>query len=139
MTAIAASLTALTACAASSIAMTAINASDVAMAALYAAPSIKKTTWAYGAIWSNVISVQAGPCLFVRLTTTGISPWGENTSGNEYVVFDGTNVNFAGRGANPYNHTSVASPMRVPMRKTLTNLQVRLHAPSEVAFIPLAS
>ncbi len=140
MTAVAASNTAITAVAASSTAMTALNASTAAMNTLYASTLVTKAIYASGATWSTLTSVRAGAGLFVRLTTkAGNAGWGEGALGNEHIDFDSAQVNYAERTANPYNHTSLTSPVRIPMRKFNTTLKYVGHAAVEIAYIPLSA
>ena len=140
MTAVAASTAAITAVAASSTAMTALNASTAAMNTLYASTLVTKAIYASGATWSTLTSVRAGAGLFVRLTTmAGNAGWGEGALGNEHIDFDSAQVNYAERTANPYNHTSLTSPVRIPMRKFNTTLKYVGYAAVEIAYIPLSA
>ncbi len=140
MTAVAASSTAMTAVLASSTALSAINASATAMDALYASSLVQKANYGSGATWSTETTIRNGAALFVRLTTkAGNGGWGEGATGNEWIDFDGTDVMYSERGANPYNHTALSASPRLPMRKFNSALKYRGYAAVEIAYIPLSS
>ena len=138
MAAVAASSTAMAAVAASSTAMAAMNASVAAMNALYASPLIKKVNYSSTQIWASTATLRSGITLFVRLTTrAGVAGWGEGNASNEWMVFDDTQLNYAERSANPYNHTASTSSPRLPMRRCASSLQIRPYQACEVAYIEL--
>jgi hypothetical protein len=140
MNAVAASSTAMAAVAASSTAMNAMNASDTAMNALYASPLVTKVNYSSTQVWSNTVTLRSGTTLFVRLITkAGVAGWGEGTTGNEWMVFDGAQVNYAERNANPYNHTASTSSPRLPMRRCASSLQIRPYQACEIAYIALTA
>jgi hypothetical protein len=141
MTAVAASSTAMTAVAASSTAMSAINANDVALNALYASPLISKVSYSSAQVWSSTQVLRNGAGLFVRLTTkAGVAGWGEGSASNEWITYDGTNVTYAERNANPFNHTATtAAAPRHPARKFSSSLAIRPYQALEIAYIPLSS
>ena len=138
MTAVAASSTAMTAVAASSTAMTALNASNNAMDRLYASPLATKVNYSSTQVWPSVVMLRSGVSLFVRLTTkAGVAGWGEGTTGNEWMIFDGQQVNYSERSTNPYNHTSLTASPRLPMRRCASSLQIRPYQACEITYIAL--
>ena len=140
MAAVAASTTAMNAVAASTTAMTAMNASNVAMDALYASPLATKVNYSSTQVWSSTVSLRSGITLFVRLITkAGVAGWGEGSTNNEWMVFDGAQVNYAERNASPYNHTASASSPRLPMRRCASSLQIRPYQACEIAYIALTA
>jgi hypothetical protein len=140
MVALAASATAMSALAASATALAAMNASDTAMNALYASPLITKTSYGSGATWATQTTIRTGIGLFVRLTSkAGCAGWGEGNVSNEQMTYDGTNVLYAERNANPYNHTALTSTPRLPIRRFASSLSYRGYMAIEVAFIPLTA
>ena len=140
MAAVIASSTAMAAVAASSTAMNAMNASDTAMNALYASPLVTKVNYSSIQVWSSTVTLRSGTTLFVRLITkAGVAGWGEGTTGNEWMVFDGAQVNYAERNANPYNHTASTSSPRLPMRRCASSLQIRPYQACEIAYIALTA
>ncbi|POZ60170.1 hypothetical protein [Chromobacterium alticapitis] len=108
------------------------------MNALYASPLTTKISYNSTQIWSGVNTLRSGVTLFVRLTTkAGVAGWGEGNSVNEWMLFDGAQINFAERNANPYNHTAMASSPRLPMRRCASTLQIRVYQACEIAYIAL--
>jgi hypothetical protein len=141
MAAVIASGTAMAAVAASGTVMANINANDAALNALYASPLITKVSYTSAQVWSSVVTLRAGIGLFVRLTTkAGCAGWGNGSSSNEWIVYDGTSVTFAERTANPYNHTeTIADAPRHPARRFATSLAIRPYQALEIAYIPLTA
>ena len=138
--AVAASSTAMNAVAASSTAMNAMNASDTAMNALYASPLVTKVNYSSTQVWSSTVTLRSGTTLFVRLITkAGVAGWGEGNTDNEWMVFDGAQVNYAERNANPYNHTASTSSPRLPMRRCASSLQIRPYQACEITYIALTA
>ncbi len=140
MAAVAASSTAMAAVAASTTAMDAMNASDTAMNALYASPLATKVNYSSAQVWSTTVTLRSGITLFVRLITkAGVAGWGEGNTSYEWMMFDGTQVNYAERNANPYNHTASTSSPRLPMRRCASSLQIRPYQACEIAYIALTA
>ena len=140
MAAVAASSTAMAAVAASSTAMAAMNASDTAMNALYASPLATKVNYSSAQVWSSIVTLRSGITLFVRLTTkAGVGGWSDGNTTNEWMVFDGAQVNYAERNANPYNHTASTSSPRLPMRRCASSLQIRPYQACEITYIALTA
>lgn len=73
------------------------------------------------------------------ITKAGVAGWDESNTGNEWMVFDGTQVNYAERNANPYNHTASSSSPRLPMRPLSSSLQIRPYQACEIAYIALTA
>ena len=110
------------------------------MNALYASPLVTKVNYSSGKVWPNAVTLRSGITLFVRLITrAGAMGWGEGATGNEWMVFDDAQVNYAERNANPYNHTASTSSPRLPMRRCASSLQIRPHQACEIAYIALTA
>ncbi|MBD3768475.1 MAG: hypothetical protein IE928_11145, partial [Gammaproteobacteria bacterium] len=138
VTAVAASSTAMSAIAASSTAMNAVNASQTAMDAIYASALVTKVNYGLAATWASEVTIRSGAGLFVRLTTFGNGGgWGEGNTGSEWIEYDGADVYYSERGANPYNHTALTASPRHPMRKFNSSLKYRGYAAVEIAYIQL--
>ena len=110
------------------------------MDALYASPLILKVNYASAGTWATQTTLRSGIGLFVRLTTkAGNAGWGEGNMANEWVTYDGANVMYSERAANPYNHTALTASPRLPMRRFASSLSYRGYAAVEFAFIPLTA
>ena len=110
------------------------------MDALYASPLATKVNYSSAQVWSSTVTLRSGITLFVRLITkAGVAGWNEGSTGNEWMVFDGTQVNYAERNANPYNHTASTSSPRLPMRRCASSLQIRPYQACEIAYIALTA